>query len=252
MTRMTDVERYTSEYLRHYKEESFELHLIAARRAQVLNSIRKYAHKSILEVGCGVEPFFLFLEDYNTYTIVEPSEDFVRRARRHAEDNASIHVFHGYLEDLAESLRAQASFDFIIVSSLLHEVPDPSRLLQAVRRVSNPSTSVHINVPNVYSFHRLLALEMGLIRSLFEPSATEVRFQRHTRFDRGSLLKIIEENGFRVLHFETYMIKPFANEQMEQLLKRGIIDRKTIEALGAMTKHLPEMGCEMLVEARIK
>lgn len=249
---MTDIDRYTSEYLRHYEEGSFELHLIAARRARVLTSIRKYAHERILEVGCGVEPFFPFLEDYKTYTIVEPSADFVRRARRRAEDHAGVQVLHGYLEDLAESLGDTASFDFVIVSSLLHEVPDPSRLLQAVRRVSNPSTCVHINVPNVYSFHRLLALEMGLIRSLFEPSATEVRFQRHTRFDRESLLKVVEENGFRVLYFETYLIKPLANDQMEELLKRGIIDPKTIEALGAMTKYLPEMGCEMLVEAKIK
>src|SRR5437899_678267 len=119
---MTDINRYTREYLRHYDEDSFELRLIAARRAQVLNSLRKHPHKSILEVGCGVEPFFLFIEDYNAYAVVEPSDDFVRHARHCAEDRAHIRVFQGYLENLADSLRTQASFDFIILSSLLHEV----------------------------------------------------------------------------------------------------------------------------------
>ena len=136
------------------------------------------------------------------------------------------------------------------MSSLLHEVPDPSALLQAVRCLATPSTTVHINVPNVYSFHRLLALEMGLIRSLFEPSATELRFQRHTRFDRESLLKVVADNGFRVLHFETYLVKPFTHDQMDALLRHGIIDLKTLAALGAMTKYLPDMGCEMFVEVR--
>ena len=107
-------------------------------------------------------------------------------------------------------------------------------------------------MPNVYSFHRLLALEMGLIRSLFEPSATEIRFQRHTRFDRESLVKLVEENGFRVLHFETYLVKPFTHDQMDALLRHGIIDLKTIAALDTMTKYLPQMGSEMFVEARVR
>ena len=251
---MTDINRYTTEYLRHYDEESFELFLIGARRQRVLKSIRKYPHKSILEVGCGVEPLFMFLEDYDAYTVVDPSEEFVRRARRDAQSRANLRVLQGYLEDLADtgSLRTRSPFDFIIVSSLLHEVPDPSRLLQVVRRLSGPATTVHINVPNVYSFHRLLALEMGLIRNLFEPSDAEIRFQRRTRFDREALHRIVEENGFRVLHFETYLVKPFSNDQMEKLLKHGIIGPETIEALGAMSKHLPEMGCEMFLEAKIR
>jgi hypothetical protein len=93
---------------------------------------------------------------------------------------------------------------------------------------------------------------MGLIRSLFEPSATDIRFQRHTRFNRESLLELVEENGFRVLHFETYLIKPFTHDQMDALLRHGIIDLKTVAALDAMTKYLPQMGSEMFVEARVR
>jgi len=249
---MTDIDRYTREYVRHYEEGSFELHAIAARRARVLTSVRKYPHDRILEVGCGMEPCFPYLEDYQAYAVVEPAEEFVRRARRFAEGKSNIRVVQGYLEDLVERLRADGAFDFVIVSSLLHEVPDPSALLQAIRRLSTPATTVHINVPNVYSFHRLLALEMGLIRSLFEPSATELRFQRHTRFDRESLLKLVDENGFDVLHFDTYLVKPFTHDQMDALLRQGIIGLETVAALDAMTKYLPQMGSEMFVEARVR
>jgi SAM-dependent methyltransferase len=249
---MTDIDLYTREYLRHYDEGSFELHAIAVRRTRVLNSVRKYPHDCMLEVGCGVEPFFPLVDDYKAYTIVEPSAEFVRRARRCAEGKPNVQVFEGCLEDLAASLHSPATFDFVILSSLLHEVPDPSALLQAVRRLSTPATTIHINVPNVYSFHRLLALELGLIPSLFEPSTTEIRFQRHTRFDRESLIKIVEEHGFRVLHFETYLIKPFTHDQMEALLRHGVIDLKTVAALDAMTKYLPHMGSEMFVEATVR
>jgi SAM-dependent methyltransferase len=246
--RVADLRRYTREYLQQYEGESFELHLIAARKAKVLDSLRRYRHDRILEVGCGADPFFRGLEDYSDYVVVEPAGEFLQQARSYARHDARIRFLQGYLEDVAERGQLGAEFDFIIVSSLLHEVSDPARLLQAVRRLCTASTVVHLNVPNVYSFHRLLALEMGLIRSLFEPSETEVRFQRQTRFDRAALLHLLEHNGFRALRFETYVIKPFANAQMERLLREGVIDVRTIDALGRMVKHLPDMGCEMLVD----
>jgi SAM-dependent methyltransferase len=251
---MTGTEPYAREYLRQYAEGSFELVLIATRRKHVLASVRKYPHQHILEVGCGVEPYFPFLDNYQTYTIVEPSDEFVRVARSRAEDHAGANVFvvHGRLEDSLEQLAGRAPFDFIIISSVLHEVPDPSGLLQAARRLATAATTIHINVPNVYSFHRLLALEMGLIGSVFEPSATERRFQRHTRFDRLALLALLEEHKFDVLHFETYLIKPFSNDQMERLVKSGVVDARAIDAFDAMTKYLPEMGCEMLVEVKTR
>ncbi len=58
------------------------------------------------------------------------------------------------------------------------------------------------------------------------------RFQRHTRFGRESLFRVVEEDGFRILYFQTCLVKPFTDDQMEKLLKHGIIDPKIIEPLG--------------------
>ncbi len=248
---MDDLDRYTREYLRQYDEGAFEVRIIEARREAVLRSIRKHPHDRVLEVGCGAEPLFSFFSTYRNYTVVEPSDEFVRRARERAMAAGNVAVVHGCLEDVVDRVAGHGPFDFIVLSSVLHEVPDPSKLLWAVRRLCVESTVVHINVPNVRSFHRLLALEMGLIHSLFEPSATEVRFQRHTRFDRRALLDAVRVHGFRALYFETYFVKPFTNDQMDRLLRHGIIDTRVVDGLAAMVKHLPEMGCEMLVEVAI-
>lgn len=245
-----DLDNYTTEYLKHYKDRSFELYLIAARRRQVLKSVERYPHDRILEVGCGVEPLFLHIDNFKMYTVVEPSAEFAERARQQAAERDSITVLQEHLEDAASKLLQGEAFDFIILSSLLHEVPDPHGLLSAVHLLCGPSTTLHINVSNVYSFHRLLALEMGLVQTISQPSEMEIRFQRHTRFDRQSFTKIVEEHDFRVLAFGTYLIKPFTNDQIDAMLKRGIIDGAVIEGLEGMTKYLPEMGCEMFIEAR--
>ena len=55
-------------------------------------TFQKYPHDRILEVGCGMEPCFPYLEDYKAYAVVEPSEDFARRALRFAEGKSNIRV----------------------------------------------------------------------------------------------------------------------------------------------------------------
>lgn len=129
-------------------------------------------------------------------------------------------------------------------------MPNPTELLQAVYQLCGESTVVHINVPNVFSFHRLLGLEMDIIDSIYEKSEMEVKFQRHTRFDKESLIGIVEDNGFEILSFGTYFIKPFSNEQMEKILDNKIVDIAVVDGLERMIKYLPDMGCEMFVEVR--
>lgn len=248
---MFDLGDYSRKYAEQYEEQSFEILLIKIRRKQVLKSLKKYNHDHILEVGCGLEPLFLHWDDYKTYMIVEPSEDFARNARKAAWGKGSIVVVQGYLEDVYEQLVGHG-FDFIILSSLLHEVPNPVKLLQSVYQLCRKSTVVHVNVPNVFSFHRLLALEMGIVDSIYEKSEAEIQFQRHTRFDKESLFRIVEENGFQVLSSGTYFIKPFSNEQMAKIMNNKIADIAVIEGLEKMIKYLPDMGCEMFLEMRRK
>ena len=245
---MIDIQDYSQKYLGQYADASFETTLVRVRRKYVLESLGRYAHGSILEVGCGLEPLFQFV-DGATFTIVEPSPDFVRNARTTA-GSRDVTVIESFLETATASL-AGRHFDFIVVSSLLHEVSDPAALLAAIRSLCDAETTVHINVPNVRSFHRLLALEMDLIDDLFAQSETERRFQRHTRFDSDSLAKMLRENGFRILDSATYFIKPFTHQQMDALMQSGAFSPAVINGLDRMTRHMPDMGCEIYANVRL-
>lgn len=244
---MFDLDDYESQYAAHYSRPSFETTIVRLRRERVLKSVRSHPHRRVLEVGCGLEPLFLAVEDAERFVVVEPAERFVQIARSHAEGRDGISVIQGFLESEVASLQGE-QFDFIVVSSLLHEVQDPDALLAAVRALCGPETVVHLNVPNVYSFHRLLALEMGLITDLFEQSATEARFQRHTRFDRARLLEMLANAGFRVRESGTYFIKPFTHDQMQAMLDAGVVDQRVIDGLDRMVRHLPDMGCEVFAD----
>jgi SAM-dependent methyltransferase len=246
-----DIEDYTQRYAAQYAEGGFETVLVAVRRRQVLESIAGHPHRHVLEIGCGLEPLFASGLDFDSFTVVEPSEDFVANARSVAAGRSDIDVRQGYLEDVAPRLQGRP-FDFVIASSLLHEVQDPIRFLRAVRSVCGPETVIHLNVPNVRSFHRLLALEMGLIESVFEQSEMERRFQRRTRFDLDALRAMMTAEGMDVIRDGSYLVKPFTHAQMEAMIAAGIVDGRVLAGLERMVAHLPGMGCEIFVEARLR
>ncbi|MGI8547668.1 MAG: hypothetical protein ACR2M1_10090, partial [Gemmatimonadaceae bacterium] len=165
-----------------------------------------------------------------------------------ASGRADVRVVHGFLEDAVVEV-AEIAPDFIAVSSLLHEVPDARALLRGIHAVAHADTVAHFNVPNVRSFHRLLALEMALIEDVFEPSEMELRFQRQRRFDGYSLAALVESEGFRVVNSGSYFVKPFTHSQMQAMLDGGIIDDRVLRGLEGMVQHLPGMGCEIFVDA---
>jgi SAM-dependent methyltransferase len=248
-----DIHDYTEKYAAQYRGSGpgwFERALVAIRRRQVIASLQRHPHQRVLEVGCGLEPLFAYWSGFRHLTVVEPSPEFVAQARTRAAGRADVEIIDGFLEEQAATLAAVAPLDFVVVSSLLHEVPDPERLLRTLHRLAGPATVLHFNVPNVYSFHRLLALEMGLITDLFEQSETEKRFQRTTRFDRAKLEGLLAGAGFELLRFGTYFIKPFAHAQMERLIDDKILPPEALVGLERMATHLPDMGAEMFAEVR--
>jgi len=248
-----DLDDYTQKYLRdHRRNLSFEAILSDARRKQVLKSLKKYPHRNILEIGCALNPLFQYHINYESYTIVEPSKDFIQNAEKIAKGRNDINFIRGYMGKVDEKmLELDIDFDFIVLSSLLHEVPNPEELLKSVCKFCNKNTTVHINVPNVYSFHRLLAYEMGLMDSIFAKSETESKYQRRTRFNKQLLVKMVRDIGFEVLSQGTYFIKPFNNKQMEEIIRQGMVDKRVIHGLERMTRYMPDLGCEMFVDVRI-
>jgi SAM-dependent methyltransferase len=246
---VTRLGEYAKRYAAQYENESFETVLVAVRRRHVLHWLGHFGARRILEVGCGLEPLFAHCNDFDLWRVVEPVAAFADRARELAGDDRRIEVAEGFLEELTDPL-ADETFDLIVVSGLMHEIDDPARLLAAVRSLCAETTVAHFNVPNMLSFHRLLALEMGLIDDVSAPSAMDTEFGRPRRFDLGRLVGLLEEAGFMVLESGTYFVKPFTHEQMDAIRRTGAFPDTLIEGLDRMTKYMPEHGCELYANAR--
>lgn len=247
---MRDIKDYTDKYV----DEPFESTMVEIRKRMVIEQCNKYNHDNILEIGCGMNPFFMDYKDYKKMVIAEPGELFVNNARSLSKsEKRDIAVVLGFLEEQIDTIKQMSvNFDFVILSSVLHELDDPQKMLNAIRDLCKDNTVVHINVPNANSIHRLIAIEAGLINDVHEQSAQMQKMQRRRTYDMDLLMKEIEKAGFEVVDSGSYFIKPFTHLQMQRCFDEGIIDDKVLDGLEKLVKYLPEYGAGIYVNVRRK
>lgn len=237
---MHDIERYTQAYIR----SDFEDVMVAYRRKMLLEQLAKYPHASVLEIGCGMEPLFKYMDGVEQWVIVEPSSLFCRRARESAKPLQNVTVIEGRAEEAGERLEA-FHFDIIVCSSLLHELPQPENMLRLIGALCDETTVVHVNVPNALSLHRLLAVEMGLMDSPYGISDTQKRLQQHQTFDMPRFRALVEQEGFTVLDSGTYFVKLFTHAQLQKGLEQGVFSRQMLDGLYNLIRYLPDNGAEL-------
>lgn len=249
------VNRNIEDYTEQYLEAPFLKENVSYRRECVCEQLKKYKHKTILEIGCGMFPLFEYLEknDYERYYIIEPSPFFVENAKKKitGELEKKVFIIEGYFEDKYREI-LEEKFDFIICSSLLHEVNNATNLLQTIYTVAACNTIIHINVPNANSMHRLIAKEMGIIDNIYSKSETQCKLQQREVYDLEKLKKELVENEFQIIDEGSYFIKPFTHTQMDLMLKQGIIDKNVLLGLQGIIKYFPENGSEIYVNVRRK
>lgn len=242
-----DLGKYEATYL----TSGFEAVQARYRKTMLIELLKRLQPRRVLEVGCGADTLATHWSGAETFVIVEPSEGFAAGARAQTADQAGVRVVEATLEEAAPQLRGEA-FDLVLLSGLLHEVSDARGLLATTRGLCGSQTFVHVNVPNARSLHRLLALEMGLIRDLTEASALQKALQQPRIFTAESLEQCVAQAGFEVVEQGSYFIKPFTHAQMQSLIESGFLTQPLLDGLFGLGRHLPGLGSEIYLNARAR
>lgn len=242
--------RDLTEYAARYAALAFEETQVEYRREVVLQVLAESGGRRILEIGCALHPLCNFATAFDRWTIVEPAPVFAEAARISTAGDARVMVFEDTIEGAcARGTIRRGDHDVILLSSLLHEVPSPEGVLRGVHTLSDASTRVHVNVPNATSLHRELAVAMGIIPSVYEPSAQQRTLAQPRIYDIASLEALLVQTGFVVTARGGYLLKPFTHAQMQALVSLGTIDRSLLDGLHALGKKFPALASEIFVNA---
>lgn len=233
-----------NDYQLNYQSLTFEDTLRKFRMAHLVNYIKSITSNRILEIGCGNDPLFGYFNDFEKMDIVEPGNLFYENTKSKINNDTRISIVNSSIEEAVNQLNND--YDVIVIGGFLHEIDNPDEVLNLIKKCANQDTVVLTFVPNADSFHRVLALEAGLIKTNFEFSDNDKKFGRRTVFSIQSFSELFQSVGYDVLKVDTYFIKPFAHEQM----KLDIFTDKILEGLNKMTKYIPNMGCEIFLAAK--
>jgi SAM-dependent methyltransferase len=242
---------YERAYLR---DEGFESRLVSARQDLILELLERQRPRVVVEVGCGVDMLTRRALDAGLvpeqWVVVEPSAPFAALARDAMESMTGLSVVEGFFEDsVSELLHITGEpVDMVLLSGLLHELEDPTVVLDAAGQILSDGGLLHVNVPNAYSLHRRLAKAMQLISDVHQPSERNTALTQFHRFDRESLRAMLSDAGFVPEEEGGYFLKPFTHAQM--LALEDLLSPEMLRGLWQLGRELPELASEIYVNAR--
>jgi hypothetical protein len=105
-------------------------------------------------------------------------------------------------------------------------------------------------VPNAYSIHRILAVNKGLIKNVFEISETQKLMQQGLApFSNQSLSELLCENGFTISKMYTIIPKLLDHNNLSRLLNSGKISMDFLRQINELSGEIEPFGSEILVLA---
>jgi SAM-dependent methyltransferase len=241
--------------LRHNSDLGYEARLIAARQARTLSFLQAEPAGAVLEIGCGPDLLVAHAStgagvNYHTWSIVEPARVYAAHAAQRQRLDERLSVFEGYLEDKAMDLlsRSPEGYDTVIASGVVHETSEPEAFIDAAVGVMRRGARILVSVPNALSFHRLLAVKMGLIDCPAALSDRNKKLGQPIVYDPESLKDLLLNAGLVKLDFSGYVFKPFTNSQMIQISE--VLGDAVIKGLEKLGEDFPLNAAEICITAR--
>jgi SAM-dependent methyltransferase len=153
----------------------------------LLDELRPFIGKNIVEVGAGKGSFSEMLLDTNPdfLSLVEPSEMFLD-LERNIESNANgtqVKFFHSIFETAKEEIASGAKPDTIIYVNVLEHIDNDERELGLIRESLKAGGRCLIFVPAMRALFSKFDRDLGHFR----------------RYRKGELEKKVRDAGFKIL-----------------------------------------------------
>lgn len=219
----------------------------AVRRA-ALRMIRAHSvdRPSILELGCSDGYMTSLLNVIaSDHVVVEGAPDFIEMARKTVPKEVT------FVQALFEDYEPGRRFDLVVMSYILEHVVDPSDLIARARGWLTPNTGRIIAiVPNIRAFSRQLGRAIGVVGELAEITPSELAHGHRRSYDRIAFDRDVERGGVEILVRGGLVVKPFANTQMDLMLRQGIIGVDQLLGLERLGAEYPDLCHSIYVVAR--
>lgn len=175
--------------------------------------------KTCLELGSADGQMTQYLvQDFSKVVAVDGSEKFIDDLKK--KDIANLIPVCSLFEEFEYSEK----FDTVIMAHILEHVDNPVEIISIGKKFLKQDGVLLIDVPNAKSFHRLAAVEMGLLKAIDELNETD-NLLGHRRVYTSELMRDhIKQAGLKPVHWGGHFLKTVSNKQMEESWNQQMMD----------------------------
>lgn len=163
---------------------------------------------SALELGPASGYMTKFLvNEFEKLHIVEGAKSLLDQIPEYP----NVRKFHSYFEEF----KTDEKYSTVIMSHVLEHIQDPVLVLKRIYNWLEDDGVFLVSVPNAKSIHRMVAVEMGLLSSVYELNERDEELGHYRVYDLNILKSHLTEAGFNLVESGGVFLKPVSNGQIE-------------------------------------
>lgn len=191
-----------------------------------------------LKLGCSSGYSTMCLANLlDELDVVDGSSNMIEIASKQVT-NTNVHFRYSLFEELND----WEKYDYIFCSYVLEHVLDPAEVLNICHHALKKGGRLFVTVPNARALSRQMALEMGLLESLYSLTENDKAHGHRRVFDLEILRKIIEDSPFESIEFGGTFVKQYADFQINQMIDANIIGKEQLIGMQKLAEKYPDIS----------
>jgi len=147
------------------------------------------------------------IDNFKEIHLIEGSKELLEKI----PDYENLKKVHSLFEDY----ETDSKYDTIIMSHVLEHIENPVGVLKKIHNWLAKDGVFLVSVPNAKSIHRMAAVEMGLLESIYSLNARDKELGHYRVYDLDKLEDDIKDAGFSIIKTGGIFLKPLSNKQIE-------------------------------------
>lgn len=234
MKRDYDVEHKDNES----RQYQYQVDLLVRKMflSRIQKHIKERSFGKVLEVGSYDGSMTeLILEHVDHMEVIEPSLELTKKVSAKFGNRVTIS------NTTLEQFNPQIKYSLVFLIHTLEHIDDSLGALMKLRELLDKDGLLIVMVPNAEALSRQIAVEMGLMSSIYDVLESE-KSQGHIRnYDMQSLSSEIREAGMHCLESGGVLLKTLANFQFDRALEAGIISLEYLDACNNLALRFPSL-----------
>jgi 2-polyprenyl-3-methyl-5-hydroxy-6-metoxy-1,4-benzoquinol methylase len=222
------------------------------KRLEFIEKLEIYTQlegRSVLEFGPASGQMTKILAERGLNIVaVDGSSEFISIAKKKLADFNNVTFVESYFEDF----NAAEKFDILILHHILEHIENPLSFLRGLKSHLKYNGLLVLSVPNAMALSRQLAVNMGLLESVYSLTENDIHHGHFRVYDWGLLEDQISEAGFQIIGKHGLSFKLFSDKQNISMIKQKIIGESQLKGLWSLGDKYPDLAGAIMIVAKLQ